>query len=415
MVKVCNAIMGSGKTQAAISYINAHPERKFLYITPYMEEATRIRLACPQANFVEPDQLPQYNLSKSTHTNALVASGRSVASTHQAMMYYTSDTIRMLKEQNYTLIIDEEVNVLQASEGVSSADIKLAMDGGYIEAGPSGEYRYTGKEYGGGKLGHLFRMLKSRPLINIKGARGSWYWLFTKELLSEVDDVIVLTYLFEGSAMQSFMKMFDVPYTYIGIHKAGDNIYTFADRPEYVPEYVQRLPEMIHIEMDPKINSIGEGSTALSENWYKKNGNVDEVRKNIYNYFRNRLTWLPASERLCARFSDNWGQIRDKGYWDRGLIFCQKATNKYSKCHALAYPVNVIVNPRVANYYAQNGAPIDRDVYSLSIMLQWIWRSAIRNGEEIWLYVPSKRMRELLIAWIQEASRGGIYNQTGGG
>ena len=37
-------------------------------------------------------------------------------------------------------------------------------------------------------------------------------------------------------------------------------------------------------------------------------------------------------------------------------------------------------------------------------MLQFIWRSAIRNGEEIWVYIPSIRMRSLLKKWIQENS-----------
>jgi hypothetical protein len=35
-------------------------------------------------------------------------------------------------------------------------------------------------------------------------------------------------------------------------------------------------------------------------------------------------------------------------------------------------------------------------------MLQWIWRSAIRNGKPVELYLPSRRMREILEAWIRE-------------
>ncbi len=33
-IKVCDAIMGSGKSSAAISYMNEHPNQKFIYITP---------------------------------------------------------------------------------------------------------------------------------------------------------------------------------------------------------------------------------------------------------------------------------------------------------------------------------------------------------------------------------------------
>ena len=45
-------------------------------------------------------------------------------------------------------------------------------------------------------------------------------------------------------------------------------------------------------------------------------------------------------------------------------------------------------------------------MYALSTMLQWIWRSAIRRGEEIWLYVPSRRMRTLLKDWMERVQNG---------
>lgn len=42
MIKVCDAIMGSGKSSAAITYMNEHPDDKFIYITPYLNEVKRI-------------------------------------------------------------------------------------------------------------------------------------------------------------------------------------------------------------------------------------------------------------------------------------------------------------------------------------------------------------------------------------
>lgn len=38
MIKVCDAIMGSGKSSAAINYMNEHPDKKFIYITPYLNK-----------------------------------------------------------------------------------------------------------------------------------------------------------------------------------------------------------------------------------------------------------------------------------------------------------------------------------------------------------------------------------------
>ena len=50
---------------------------------------------------------------------------------------------------------------------------------------------------------------------------------------------------------------------------------------------------------------------------------------------------------------------------------------------------------------------MDEDAYALSVMVQWIWRSAIRDGDEIYLYIPSSRMRTLLLDWIEKTSKGG--------
>ncbi len=49
----------------------------------------------------------------------------------------------------------------------------------------------------------------------------------------------------------------------------------------------------------------------------------------------------------------------------------------------------------------QRGVTINEDLYGLSEMIQWIWRSRIRKGESINIYIPSMRMRNLLDAWMK--------------
>ena len=72
----------------------------------------------------------------------------------------------------------------------------------------------------------------------------------------------------------------------------------------------------------------------------------------------------------------------------------------------LAYPINFNLHPDVYAYFKSLGYTMDKDKYSLSMMVQWVWRSAIRKGEEIWLYVPSARMRGLFTDWLEEVSGG---------
>jgi hypothetical protein len=52
---------------------------------------------------------------------------------------------------------------------------------------------------------------------------------------------------------------------------------------------------------------------------------------------------------------------------------------------------------------------MDKEAYALSEMVQWIWRSAIRKGEDIWIYIPSRRMRTLLQDWLARLAAGEPY------
>ena len=54
----------------------------------------------------------------------------------------------------------------------------------------------------------------------------------------------------------------------------------------------------------------------------------------------------------------------------------------------------------------------DEDLFALSTLLQWIWRSQIRDGKEINIYIPSERMRTLLQNWINECSSNAIHEKA---
>jgi hypothetical protein len=53
-----------------------------------------------------------------------------------------------------------------------------------------------------------------------------------------------------------------------------------------------------------------------------------------------------------------------------------------------------------------DGVQVDRDMYALSVLIQWMFRSAVRKGEEVWLYIPSRRMRTLLTQWLDNLAEG---------
>ena len=170
---------------------------------------------------------------------------------------------------------------------------------------------------------------------------------------------------------------------------------------------------MLHILDSQKINSIGDDKYALSKRWFEKENNEEEIeqlKRNIYNYFNNINEDIPADKRMWGTYHFAEPMIRGKGYTKSCVTFNLKSTNKYRDRKVLAYPVNIFMNVNEKKFYYKHGIQVDEDMFALSIMIQWIWRSAIRDGEEVYLYIPSERMRTLLINWIESLSNGGECN-----
>ena len=401
--------MGGGKSSSAITYMNEHRNDKFIYITPYLDEAARIKAGCPSLYFVEPsDKLREYNFKKSLHTQALIDEGRNITTTHQAFKGYTPETLKRIKEQGYVLIIDENVDILESFE-YSEHDLNMAVDAGFIK-NENGIYSLTDKQYKGKALSDLFRLLKSRELVRIKSAKKEtfFYWALPPGLITSFKEVFILTYLFHGQSIRYFLDIYNIKYDFIGIEKIGEKQFRFGKLPGYVPEYISDIKNKLHIYDDRRMNEIGSDFYALSMNWYsKKEDDVETLKKNVYNFFNNINRDIPADKRLWGVYKNEYNAMRGKGYSKSFLTFNAKATNEYRNRNCLVYITNLFMSVSEKQFYQLHGVEVDEDTYALSIMVQWIWRSAIRDGQDVYLYIPSSRMRNLLINWMDTLSAGG--------
>lgn len=408
MVSVCDAIMGTGKTSAAIAYMNEHRHDRFIYITPYLDEAARIKRGCPDLHFVEPsNQIRRYKNQKYLHTAALIEQGKNIATTHQSFKAYTPDMLENIRRQGYTLFIDENVDILEKAD-VHPDDVQMAIDAGYIKE-CDGAYTIVNKDYNGEALAEVFRILKSRDLICMGDDENDnlYFWVLPPDLLTAFKDVFILTYLFKGQSLHHLMEISHIPYEYIGVHRT-DNGFVFGSYPGYTPDYVNSLRDMIDI-YEGRLNCIGDDQYAISKNWAEKNidGCVDVLKNNIYNYFRNIWASAGSDRRLWSAYKSCFEKLKGKGYSSSFLTFNTKATNKFKDRDVLVYAINIFMNVPERRYYVSHGIDVDEGVFALSIMVQWIWRSAIRDGNKIHIYIPSRRMRDLLNEWIYNVTNGG--------
>ncbi len=413
MISVVDAVMGSGKSSAAITYMNEHPEKRYLYVTPFLDETERIARECAQANFIEPsDRIKEFGHSKRSHLRYLVSQHRNVSLTHALFLMIDDITAQMITNNGYTIIIDEVIDVFEMTSE-SEQDIDMLVSNGYLDKiRGDGKCEYykpnPDNVYLGGVFNDFFSKARYGELVMAEGMEDGTrkrfgFWQINLRLFQMSEDIYILTYLFDGMPMKGFLESYGLKFQYIGTKKCEDGKYRFCDK-GVTPEYVGRLSEMIHVNTKDRLNAIGDEKYALSVKWFNNatvDGRLAQLSRNIQNFFRKHIPAENVTDRrLWTVFSDfEKRTVREK--FGTFLIFNSKAVNSYGDKSALAYCVNINPNPPMKNFLSNAHISMNWDQYAVAVMVQWIWRSRIRNNQEIWLYIPSRRMRTLFLNWMR--------------
>ena len=412
IVNIVDSIMGAGKTSAAINYINNCPDNvKIIYITPYITEIERIIQKCNNKKFEQPQKYNKYT-PKLLHLKDLLNKGKNIVTTHALFQYFDDEVIDLCYSQNYVLFMDEVTNVIEPYP-IDKEDLEILLDK-FVEVIPeSGVLRWkSGKDdYNG-----LFKEEKRLCEMGCLAMYGdtAMLWMFPVKIFNAFRESYILTYMFGAQTQKYYYDYYGIKYKYI--YTAGnspENYHFVEDRKSYISKYDYR--KLINIIDDEKINMIGDSDTALSKTWYMRNNNnvlIKQLKNNTLNFFNNRSIvynkeaekWekSKSSNNLWTTFKDYKDKISGKGYAKGYIPSNMRASNEYKERTAVAYLVNKYFNPFIKNFFISNGIEVDEDGYALSEMLQFLWRSGIRDGKTITVYIPSRRMRNLLIKWIEE-------------
>lgn len=400
-VKVVDMLMGSGKTSAAINHMNtASRKEKFLYITPYLDEVERIRSSCPERHFETPKEYG----TKLNGIKHLLGKGDNIVSTHALFHRFDNEAIDMCRIRNYTLIMDEVTDVIEKYE-ISKNDFRTLREK-YIDIDEETgmiHWRESENDYCG-KFDEEKRLCELGCLAYYGGS--VMMWLFPVEAFNAFKNVYILTYMFRAQIQRYYYDYYNLPYSYVYVTGNSVENYRFCEEISEATNMEYNFGSLIHILEDKKLNRIGAREYDLSKNWYIRNSNNAVMRKlknNITNYFVNKRRTKTGCN-LWTTFKDFKKQLSGKGYGKAFAPLNMRASNAYRDRISVAYPVNRYLNTGIKNFFLQHSVEADEDGFALSEMLQFIWRSAIRDGKEIWIYVPSVRMRNLLKNWIAENS-----------
>lgn len=427
-IKIYDAMMGSGKTTRIINEIlKSDYKQKYMFITPLLTECHRIAgtkydekdlykrpiiIANDDRSILyeyEDDAPLKDKLFK--HPNfskkggkaeslpVLIENNDNIVSTHQLFVNLTPAVLE--KAKDYILIIDEMLSVYEIYTEYSLEEIKSMFKNEWLSLKEDDiTLVFHRDKYGIIKednpdptkdtyyetfatlcdLGQL--MLIDEKLV---------IWELAIDSLLAFKEVWIATYMFEDNIMSTYLKVHNIDYEIIRFGKK--------------PSDIKHLINIYEDIGKSSLNTIGEEkSTSLSISHCKSEKVRDVLCNNLDNYVRNKIKCKKTDFMwTCVKEIKTKIQRRDKNdYSKQWLPFNIKATNAYGNIHNIAYLHNVYPNSELLKASSSRGFNVRLDIYAISEMVQFIWRSAIRNGESINLYVPSKRMRMLLTRWLND-------------
>jgi hypothetical protein len=391
---------GSGKTTSMIEGFRS--DRKYLVIVPLLTEVNRVIEWSKSVPFQQPHANDNDTSTKTESLESMVLQGQNIATTH-SLHERLVPLARQGLLSDYDIIIDEVPEVVRSVSSKSKVSIEeFYLNTGYMTVDTkTGLVRPTGKWW---SMRDDVDDTLSATILNYANT-GCLYlleghlfiWAMPKELLTAGRTTTILTYKSNGSVLSSYLKKLDVP-----VEVANDNQREEAFR--------KKAAELITIRDIPALSRLSLSHSGQLAGMSKSN-----YCRTVVNALKNlrgrQLKDVPAENILITCAKEGWykkGNEGAAGPFASGSKLFQGAnwvakitrgTNDYAHCSHLVYLYDQHMNPYVARWLEDNSRAFD-DAYALTELIQWVWRSRVRKGQPINLYLPSPRMRRLMEEWL---------------
>lgn len=367
--------------------------------------------------------------TKSADLLRLLSEGQNVVLSHELFKLLNDTAIDRIKEFDYTLFLDEEIEVVELSD-ITQDDLKILKEQRLIEIDPTSKrVKWLDSQYHG-DFERTKREIQQKALYEVE--QNIILWQLPPGIFEAFQQVYIMTFLFRGSMLFLYFQKYGMSFQYLHVEKDSQEKYYFSQGYEEVSKLEKvRIKSLLdvyegrlntnYLPESKKKRDIQEYS-GLSSSWHQNRKNkkyIDVLNRNAVNYIQNYrhapkntvmwTTFKPAANKYENR------RMKANCRWN-GRISCSectrpcgvnfvscnaRATNRYADRTTLIYLCNIFPVPPVVQYLSQGTtAEFDADLYALAQLMQWIWRSAIRRGEAVSFYLPSARMRKLLLDWL---------------
>ena len=408
MLKKINQEYEAGIAQAFTNSL--HKDPRYLYITPSLAEVDRVTQACPSLDFRDPEPIEG---RKYYHLDKLIEEGRNICTTHSLFKMLTRATYAKLREHGYTLVIDEVLNCVELFEELSKKDREHLFSNQMLTIEENTQRVLWNEDQFhdySGRFNDIKELCRNGNLVLSRGA--VLIWEFPLEFLKCFEQVYILTYLFHGSTMAAYLTAGNV---YPQMMAVQDNKLVSWDEVDEA-SIKERLRSCITVYDGPgnRIGARKDKENPLSASWYKRadTRELEKLRASTEHFFKS-IAGTPSQDNSWTTFKDFRKVLSGKGYTKGFLPNNLRATNDYIDKKSSAYLCNTFLHPYVRGHFTDRGIMVYEDLYALSEMLQWLWRGQVRRFDPITVFIPSERMRKLLMSWLESDTVEDLFQRVG--
>lgn len=464
-INIVDGIMGSGKSTAIINHVKYikqnNPTQKILIVLLYHKEIIRYSSALANyGNFFSISESITYKkgaLEKALKNNKDIICTQALFLEHSELFQSNCN--------DYILIIDEVINsaiqqvqlptyeILEKSNNenktklttykFTSNDIDIMLEQKILLVSDDNLIHWN-NEYNKESIYNLLKDFFSNSTIylqqsinyNSENTKYAFIKTIPIELFETFQDIYILTYLWKAQIMKYYFDMNNISYRYlepIEIFTAESLSFQFQiankdsnfDTDKLFKANAKELINMPTVEKKQLYSYINSNKKAVNLSYSFYTTQIQEeqnhivltqLKNNIKNVIEN-IFKLPIKERriMWTIYKEYTDLIVKKQFdkpkcrhlnIDNFVSISSKGTNDFADRNILIYLVDRYINPVLKNFINSKcqklNIEFDENLYSLSELIQWIWRSQIRNNKPIYLYIASLRMFNLFNDWLND-------------
>lgn len=402
-VKLVDYMMGAGKSTGILDWMDANPQNSYIFVSPLLSEVEENGRVHEHLKNVTLEIPSDEDGTKSKSLLRMLEKGDSIACTHSLYLSMNERHFRELEARGYIVILDEEVNVIDGFNKYSKSDLQWLLEKGDISVrdedgmvewiSPRDKIDTKHKYY------NFLQYCDAKALYSTKRSDVMMVSQLPIKLFEVAKEVIILTYMFKGNVLDSFLKLkgFEV--------ESFDGFECSNPSKESIRKLLTVVP--------PNKKIVGY---SMSSTWWSE-ANANQIN-DVANYIRStaRTNGMTADDVLWtipkARAVKQKGQkrnlmkpmsyTRDSAKNTCFLSAQTRATNVYHEKRAMFHCYNRRPLVPVSSYLQDYNCNIDFKVFATSEMVQWLWRGCIRKGEPMLVGIGCERMYNYFCDWLND-------------